>query len=36
MITEVGVGGHRVWYLWRWLVNLEFLGVQVLDEFYAG
>jgi len=36
MIIEVGVGGHGVWYPWRWLVNLEFLGVQVLDEIYAG
>lgn len=23
-------------YLWRWLVSLEFLDVQVLDEIYAG
>jgi len=23
-------------YPWRWLVNLEFLEVQVLDEIYVG
>ena len=23
-------------YLWRWLVNLKFFEVQILDEVYAG
>jgi len=25
-----------MWYLWCWLVNLEFLEVRVLDEIYTG
>ena len=27
---------RRTRYLWQWLVELEFFGVQVLDEIYAG